>query len=106
MSPNRPNFFSRRKALIFNAIISNLPAHVPIMHLTQRSRITLTQMIAVLNNYQQHNTKASTLILKCNHVLRFFRPSTNASTKLTANTKKTEFVSTCPLCPQNIAWVL
>ena len=109
VSPNRPNFFSRRKALIFNAIISNLPALVPIiMHLTQRSRITLTQMIAVLNNYQQHNTKASTFILKCNHVLRFFRPSTNAYTKLTATTKKLkiEFVSTCPLCPQNIAWVL
>ena len=88
MSQNRPNFFFCREALIFNAIISNLPTYVPIMHLTQRSRITLTQMIAVLNDYQQHNTKASTFILKCNHVLRFFRPLTNASTKLTATTKK------------------
>ena len=39
MFPIRPNVFSCRKALIFNAIISNLHSHVPIIHLTQWSRI-------------------------------------------------------------------
>ena len=35
--------------------------HIKFARACAQSRITLTQMIAVLNNYQQHNTKASTI---------------------------------------------
>ena len=64
MFPNRPNFFSCRKELIFSAMKSNLHAHVSIMHLIQLSRIytsffeTFTQTIAT--QYQS----LSTFVLK------------------------------------------